>query len=444
MADSFIAQSYGRSRNYTDIPNNLYKEHDVKKGLRNDDGTGVRVGLTRVSDVVGYDFVDGQKVSVPGELYYRGYRIQDLVEGKGKSNRGYEETCFLLLFGYLPNKSELRAFCNVLSSNYELPKDFLEMRLLRMPSKNLMNCMQQSVLSLYDYDGTPDDVDPYQTLVKGLNILAKMPSIMCYAYESKMHCYHNNSLVIHYPKKEYSIAENILYMLREDRKFTGKEANLLDILLMIHADHGGGNNSTFANVVVSSTSTDLYSAIVASIGSLKGPKHGGATTYCAEMMKAVINEIGHDADDNDIRKIIRRIQDHNFYDRSGLVYGMGHAVYTETDPRAEILEHYCRGLAKEQKREKTFEFMTRFDKIAREVLFESTGKNISNNVDFYSGFAYDMLGIPKDLFAPLFTTSRTVGWLAHNIESKLYDGRILRPATKYVGNVETYRKMEER
>lgn len=444
MANSFIAQSYGRSRNYTDIPNNLYKEYDVKKGLRNDDGTGVRVGLTRVSDVVGYDFIDGQKVSVPGELYYRGYRIQDLVEGKGESHRGYEETCFLLLFGYLPNKSELREFCEVLSSAYELPKDFLEMRLLRMPSKNIMNCIQQSVLSLYDYDDTPDDVDPYRTLLKGLNILAKLPSIMCYAYESKMHCYHNNSLVIHYPQKEYSIAENILYMLREDRKFTEKEANLLDILLMIHADHGGGNNSTFANVVVSSTSTDLYSAIVASIGSLKGPKHGGANIYCAEMIEAVIQEIGCDADDKDIRKIIKRIRDRNFYDRSGLVYGMGHAVYTQTDPRAEILEQYCRVLAKEQKREKTFEFMTRFDKIAREVLFESTGKHISNNVDFYSGFAYDMLGIPKDLFTPLFTASRTVGWLAHNIENKLYDGRILRPATKYVGSVENYRKMEER
>jgi len=444
MTKSFIAQSYGRSRNYTDIPNCLFKEYDVKKGLRNEDGTGVRVGLTRVSDVVGYDFVDGKKVSVDGELYYRGYRIQDLVEGKGKSHCGYEESCFLLLFGYLPTKIELREFCDVLSSMYELPKDFLEQRLLRMPSHNMMNSIQQSVLSLYDYDPNPDDVDPYQTLVKGLNILAKLPSIMCYAYEAKMHSYYNDSLVIHYPKKEYSIAENILYMMREDRKFTEKEANLLDILLMIHADHGGGNNSTFANVVVSSTNTDLYSSIVASIGSLKGPKHGGANVYCAEMMEAVIKEIGCDATDNEIRKIIKRIQDRDFYDKSGLVYGMGHAVYTQTDPRAEILEQYCRVLAKEQKREKTFEFMSRFDKIARQVLLESTGKNISNNVDFYSGFAYDMLGIPRDLFTPLFTTSRTVGWLAHNIEKKLYDGRIVRPATKYIGSVETYRKMEER
>lgn len=444
MANSFIAQSYGRSRNYTEIPNNLFKEYDVKKGLRNEDGTGVRVGLTRVSDVVGYDFVDGKKVSVPGELYYRGYRINDLVAGKGKSHRGYEEICFLLLFGYLPTKEELREFCDILSSMYELPPDFLEMRLLRMPSKNLMNCIQQSVLSLYDYDSSPDDVDPYQTMLKGMNILAKLPSILCYAYESKMHCYHKDSLVIHYARKDYSIAENILYMLREDKKFTEKEANLLDVLLMVHADHGGGNNSTFTNVVISSTNTDLYSSIVGSIGSLKGPKHGGANIRCAEMMDAVIKAIGYDADDNAIRDIIRKILDKDFYDRSGLVYGMGHAVYTQTDPRAEILEQCCKELAKEQKRDKEFAFMSRFDKIARDELFKATGKHISNNVDFYSGFAYEMLRIPKDLYTPLFTTSRMIGWLAHNIENKLYDGRIMRPATKYIGSVEEYKKMEER
>lgn len=444
MTQNFIAQSYGRSKNYTDIPNSLFTEYNVKKGLRNEDGTGVRVGLTRVSDVVGYDFVDGKKVAAPGELYYRGYRINDLVEGKGKAHNGYEEVCFLLLFGYLPNKTELKQFCKVLASMYELPKEFLEMRLLRMPSKNLMNCIQQSVLSLYDYDPSPDDVDPYLTMIKGMNILAKLPSILCYAYESKMHYYNNDSLVIHYAKEDYSIAENLLSMMREDRKFTESEANLLDILLMVHADHGGGNNSTFTNVVMSSTNTDLYSSMVGAIGSLKGPKHGGANVRCAEMMDAVIAEIGVDADEKAIREIVRRIKAGDFYDNSGLVYGMGHAVYTQTDPRAEILGKYCKTLAKEQKREKEFAFMERFDKIAREELYKLTGKEISNNVDFYSGFAYDMLGIPKDLFTPLFTLSRTVGWLAHNIENKLYDGRIMRPATKYVGSIETYKKMEDR
>lgn len=444
MTSNFIAQSYGKSLNYTNIKNSLFQEYDVKKGLRNEDGTGVRVGLTRVSDVVGYDFADGKKVSVPGELYFRGLRVNDLVAGKGDSHFGYEETCFLLLFGYLPNKQELRAFCDVLSNMYELPHEFLEMRLMRMPSRNLMNCIQQSVLSLYDYDSDPDDVDPYHTVLKGLNILAKLPSIICYGYHSKMHYYNKNSLFIHYAKKEYSIAENILYMLREDRKFTPKEAELLDTLLMLHADHGGGNNSTFTNVVISSTATDLYSTMVGSIGSLKGPKHGGANVRCAEMMDAVIKEIGIDADEKAIKSVLKRILDKDFYDRSGLIYGLGHAVYTESDPRAEILRECCKGLAKEKKREKEFAFMSRFETTARDYFQEVTGRRVSNNVDFYSGFAYDMLGIPNDLYTPLFTCSRTVGWLAHNIENKLYDGRIMRPATKYVGELQDYKKMEER
>lgn len=444
MTSNFIAQSYGKSMNYTDIPNHLFKEYDVKKGLRNEDGTGVRVGLTRVSDVVGYDFVDGKKVSVPGELYYRGISINDLVAGKGDSHYGYEEVCFLLLFGYLPKKAELRSFCEILSSMYELPNEFLEMRLMRMPSRNLMNCLQQSVLSLYDYDTEPDDVDPYHTIIKGLNILAKLPSIICYAYQSKMHYYNKDSLFIHYARKDYSIAENILYMLREDRKFTAKEASLLDILLMVHADHGGGNNSTFTNVVISSTATDLYSSIVGSIGSLKGPKHGGANIRCAEMMEAVIREIGCDADDKAIKAVLKRILDKDFYDRSGLIYGLGHAVYTESDPRADILEKCCKDLAKEKKCEKEFAFMARFEKLARETFFEVTGRKVSNNVDFYSGFAYKMLKIPEDLYTPLFTTSRMIGWLSHNIENKLYDGRIMRPATKYIGTIEEYVNIDNR
>lgn len=444
MDNSFIAQSYGRSRNYTDIPNNLYKEHNVKKGLRNEDGTGVRMGLTRISDVVGYEFVDGVKTSIPGELYYRGYRINDLVQGKGKSHRGYEETCFLLLFGYLPTKAELKRFCDFLAGMYELPEEFLEMHILRQPSRNLMNALQQSVLSLYDYDESPDDVDPYLVLLKGLNIMAKLPSLLCYAYESKMHCYFKDSLFIHYPRKEYSIAENILYMMREDRKFTEREADMLDVLLMVHADHGGGNNSTFTSVVIASTNTDLYSAIAGSLGSLKGPRHGGANVRCAEMMEAIMTEIGLDATEEDMREIIHRILDKEFYDQSGLVYGMGHAVYTKSDPRAEILREYCRELAIEKHREKEFEFMVRFEEIARDEIHRIKGKEISNNVDYYSGFAYSMLEIPMDLVTPLFAVSRTVGWVAHNIENKLYDGRIMRPATKYVGTLEEYKKMEER
>ncbi len=444
MTSNFIAQSFGRSINYTDIPNNLFKEHNVKKGLRNEDGTGVRIGLTKISDVVGYAFEDGKKVSAPGDLYYRGYRVNDLVKGKGDSHFGYEETCFLLLFGYLPKPGELRAFCEVIASLYQLPDEFLEMRLMRMPSRNLMNCLQQSVLSLYDYDSDPDDVDPYHTVLKGLNILAKLPSIMCYAYQSKQHYYNRDSLIIHYANKDYSIAENILYMLRDDKSFTPQEAALLDTLLVVHADHGGGNNSTFTNVVISSTATDLYSTMVGSIGSLKGPKHGGANIRCFEMMEAVREEIGLDASEKDMEKVVKRILNRDFYDRTGLIYGLGHAVYTVSDPRAEILRECCRQMAAEKGRTEEFEFMARFEKTARATYTKATGREVSNNVDFYSGFAYDMLRIPKDLYTPLFTVARTVGWLAHNIENKLYDGRIMRPATKYVGEIQEYVKAEDR
>ena len=334
MNNFFIAQTFGKSSNYTDIPNYLFKEHNVKKGLRNEDGTGVRVGLTRVSDVVGYEIQDGKKVNVPGKLFYRGIEIGDLVKGKGNARYGFEETAFLLLFGYLPSKKELNEFAGILRHFYPLPDEFLEKNLLRSPSRNLMNSLQQSILSLYNYDEDPDNVDPYQTLLKGVSILAKLPSMAAYAYQSKIHYYDRESLIIHYPKEEYSIAENILYMLRRDGVFTEQEADLLDVMLMIHADHGGGNNSTFTNVVISSTGTDIYSSISASIGSLKGPKHGGANIRCSEMISAIEKEIGLKASDAQIKQVIKRILDKDFYDHTGLVYGLGHAVYRVADPGA--------------------------------------------------------------------------------------------------------------
>ena len=266
--ESYLAQFYGKSQNYTDIPNKWYKEYNVKKGLRNEDGTGVRVGLTRVADVVGYsEGADGQIVAIPGELYYRGYNVVDLVKGKLNSHFGYEEVCFLLLFGYLPKRKELDQFCAILRDCYEIPDEFVEMNLLRMPGKNLMNKLQDAVLTLYNYDDDPDNTDVYETLVKGINLVAKLPSIACYAYQSKVHYYNRDSLFIHYANPEYSIAENFLSVLRKDQKFTDKEASLLDTILMLHADHGGGNNSTFTNVVISSTGTDIYSTVSASIGS---------------------------------------------------------------------------------------------------------------------------------------------------------------------------------
>ena len=262
MTDNFLAQEFGKSQYYTDIKNSLFKEHGVKKGLRNEDGTGVRVGLTRVSDVVATLeelFVDGVKTNIDGYLYYRGYSLNDLVEGNIGNTNGFEETMFLLLFGFLPSRRELDDFSKIFRKLYKLPDGFLEMNLLRMPGQNLMNVLQSSVLSLYNFDEDPDNVEVFPTLVKGLSIVAKLPEIMCYAYQSKMHHFNRDSLFIHYPKEEYSVAENILHLLRPDGKFDAKEADLLDMMLMLHADHGGGNNSTFTNVVVSSTGTDIYS-----------------------------------------------------------------------------------------------------------------------------------------------------------------------------------------
>lgn len=444
--ESYLAQFYGKSQNYTEIPNKWYKEYNVKKGLRNEDGTGVRVGLTRVADVVGYrEGEDGAVVAIPGELYYRGYNVIDLVKGKKDSHFGYEEVCFLLLFGYLPKKKELDQFCGILRKCYEIPDEFVEMNLLRMPGKNLMNKLQDAVLTLYNYDDDPDNTDVYETLIKGINLVAKLPSIACYAYQSKVHYYNRDSLFIHYANPEYSIAENFLSLLRKDQKFTDKEARLLDIILMLHADHGGGNNSTFTNVVISSTGTDIYSTVSASIGSLKGPRHGGANIKVAEMMDAVLEEVGgYTADDAKLRAAVNKIMDGKLYDGTGLVYGFGHAVYTISDPRADMLRLCCAEVAKEKNQMTEFDFRQRFETAAQEVMKERKGVILPTNVDYYSGFAYGMLNIPRDLYTPLFMCSRMVGWVAHNIENKLYDGRIMRPATKYVGENKDYVPMEER
>lgn len=443
--ESYLAQFYGKSQNYTEIPNKWYKEYDVKKGLRNEDGTGVRVGLTRVADVVGYEETENGIQAIPGKLYYRGIDIMDLVEGKHGSHFGYEEVCFLLLFGYLPRQKELDKFCSVLRENYRIPDEFVEMNLLRMPGRNLMNKLQDAVLTLYNYDDDPDNTEVYDTLEKGISLLAKLPSIACYAYQSKVHYYDRGSLFIHYTNPEYSIAENFLSLLRKDQSFSPKEAALLDTILMLHADHGGGNNSTFTNVVISSTGTDIYSTVSGSIGSLKGPRHGGANIKAAEMMDAVLEDVGgYDASDEKIRQAVIKLMNGQLYDRSGLVYGFGHAVYTITDPRAEILRSRCQAVAKEKGHLTELEFYSRFERIVQEVMIETKGKALPTNVDFYSGFAYGMLQIPRDLYTPLFVCSRIVGWLAHNIENKLYDGKIMRPATKYVGENQKYIPMEER
>lgn len=442
LVDRFIEKARDGDNN---IDNNLYSKYDVKKGLRNEDGTGVLVGLTKIADVVGYKRENNKKVDCRGELYYRGIAVSNIINKREPHQRFlFEETCFLIIFGYLPNKDELETFKTELSKRYELPKHYLESKILGFPSKNLMNKLQQEVLMLYSYDDDPDNTSPKETMYKGLNLIAKIPSIVCYAYRSKVHYFDKQSLYIHQIRPDYSIAENILYLLRDDKKFTTKEAEVLDMCLVLHADHGGGNNSTFTNIVISSTGTDIYSSFAGAIGSLKGPRHGGANLAVMDQMQKVINCIGLDATDEQIKQIVEQILDKNFNDNSGLIYGIGHAVYTLSDPRCEILRQQCKELAKEKGRETEFNFYYRFEKAAIAAIENRKKIHVCANVDFYSGLIYDMLSIPRELYTLMFVVGRSVGWLAHNIENKLYADKIIRPAAKYVGETHEYVPLKNR
>lgn len=440
-----IQDFFDKSLKDNNIDNELYTTYSVKKGLRNEDGTGVLVGLTKISDVVGYKKVNGKKEDDFGQLYYRGINVKDIVNAKRKDKRYlFEEVCFLILFGYLPSKEEFEVFKTILSEHYELPEHFLQTNIMNIPAKNIMNKLQRGILMLYSYDDDPDNVGIKETLEKGIHLIAKIPAIMCYSYQTKIHCFENQSLVIHHVNKDYSFAEQILSLLRPDGSFTEKEAEVLDVSLVLHADHGGGNNSTFTSVVIASTGTDLYSAIAGSIGSLKGPRHGGANLAVKKQMELVIKEISFNASDEQIHKIVCRILDKDFNDHSGLIYGIGHAVYTLSDPRSEILSEKCRELAIEKNRLDEFDFYQKFAKIAIQEIYQRKGIHVCTNVDFYSGLVYDMLNIPSDLYTALFVAGRTVGWITHIIENKLYSNRIIRPATKYVGGINEYKDIEER
>ncbi len=436
---------FNQSMKDNGIENRLYKEYEVKKGLRNEDGTGVLVGLTRIADVVGYKRVNGEKVDDEGKLYYRGYEIKELVNHLDfTSHHAFEEVAFLILFGKLPTTDELEMFMTYLRERYELPKDFLELNILRMPGKNLMNKVQQAILMLYAYDDNADDISPYNTLIQGLNIIAKMPAIISYAYQAKRHNFDAASLIIHQVDPHCSLAESILRLIRSDMKYTETEVRVLDCMLILHTDHGGGNNSTFTNVVISSTGTDIYSALSGSIGSLKGPRHGGASLAVCQMMEAIIDKIGLDADDETIAQMVDRLLDKAFFDQSGLIYGIGHAVYTLSDPRSEILKEKAYQLAVEKSMVKEFDFYKRFETAAKAGIKKRKGRNVSSNVDFYSGFVYSMLDIPQELVSLLFVSARMVGWLAHNIEDKCSCDKIIRPATKYVGEIKTFADRENR
>ncbi len=431
---TFLKEKFNDLLKDGNIPQELYDKYDVKRGLRNNNGTGVLVGLTKVSEVSGYYVENDIKLPKPGNLYYRGLDVS-LVAKKVGNDFGYENTCFLLLFGHYPNEKESTEFKKIIADSYDLPEGFLENIILKNPSKSLMNHIARSILSLYSFDDNPDSIESYDMILKGISIISKMPAIISYSLQAKTHYLDHDSLHIHFPKKEYSFAENILYLSRNDGEFTDLEAKTLDMCLIVHADHGGGNNSAFVGTVVSSTLTDIYSMICASMASLKGPRHGGANMAVLDMMQEVINDIGLDATDEDITAVVRRILNKDYFDKTGLIYGIGHAIYTLSDPRCELLREEARKLSYE-KNPKKFEFYNRFETIAIRVFEEEKGKRVCANVDFYSGLIYEMLNIPRDLFIPIFAAARLVGWISHDIENLLYCNKIIRPATKYVGTME--------
>lgn len=425
---------------------NLYQEYDVKRGLRESDGKGVLTGLTEISDVVAFETVHGKKVPAEGKLFYQGYNVMDLKKGFEKRRFNYEEVTYLLLFGALPNAQQLQEFIEILSEYRELPSKFVRDVIMKAPSMDVMNALQKSVLTLYSYDENPDDISVPNVLKQSLSLIATLPLISVYAYHAYQHYHNDKSLVIRYPDPQLSTAENILRILRSDGKYTELEARVLDIALVIHAEHGGGNNSTFTTHVVSSTGTDTYSAMAASLGSLKGPKHGGANLKVENMFADIKEHVTDWKDEAAIREYLTKIINKEAFDGKGLIYGMGHAVYTLSDPRAVILKEYARSLSEEKGLTGEFALYETVERIASELLTnrKKLHKPICCNVDFYSGFVYSMLGIPKQMFTPIFAISRISGWCAHRIEELVNEGKIIRPAYKYVGHHRAYLDLEER
>ncbi len=424
----------------------LYAEYDVKRGLRDSSGKGVLTGLTEISDVVSFGYIDGDKIPIDGELYYQGVNVQEMVKGFEKRRFAFEETTYLLLFGKLPTKEQLKEFIEILGDYRELPETFVRDVIMKAPSPNMMNTLQKCVLTLYSYDKQAEDLSASNILKQSLQLIAQFPLISVYGYHAYRHYHHDQSLVIRNPKPELSTAENILRLLRADGKYTELEAKVLDIALVIHAEHGGGNNSTFTTHVVSSTGTDTYSAVAASLGSLKGPKHGGANLKVQEMFHDIKEHVADCQDDEMLRAYLNRILKKEVFDHAGLIYGIGHAVYTESDPRAVILKEYAKKLSEEKGLMEEFALYERVERIGGECLMSGRRllKPVCANVDFYSGFVYSMLGLPEELFTPIFAISRISGWCAHRIEELVNVGKIIRPAYKYVGHHVPYMNIEER
>ncbi|MCD8231405.1 MAG: citrate/2-methylcitrate synthase [Clostridiales bacterium] len=428
------------------IDPNLYIEYDVKRGLRDSSGKGVLTGLTEISDACAYNLVHGRSIPADGQLYYQGVNVTDIVNGLGGRKYGFEEVIYLLMFGKLPSQRELDLFFPVMAQMEDLSQRFVRDVVMKASNPNIMNAMQRCVLTLYTYDRNPEDISPGNVLRQTMELTAKLPLIAIFSYHSYRHFRKGETLFIRNPERHLSLAENFLLMLRPSGKYTELEAKVLDVALILHAEHGGGNNSTFTTHVVTSTGTDTYSSIAASLGSLKGPRHGGANLKVQYMFADIMEHVEDWTDEKAVSEYLEKILDKKAFDHSGLIYGMGHAVYTLSDPREVILKKYAKKLAEEKDMMKEFALYDLVERLAGRLIMERRNmqKNVCANVDFYSGFVYSMLGIPEELFTPLFAIARMPGWSAHRLEELINTSKIIRPAYKYVGVHTGYIPIEER
>lgn len=429
------------------IDPSLYAKYEVKRGLRDINGKGVLAGLTEISEVHANDIINGESVPCEGRLYYRGINVEDIVAGFMRDERfGFEETVYLLLFGNLPNEKQLNDFRGLLAKYRTLPTTFVRDIIMKAPSSDMMNALARSVLTLYAYDDLPNDTSIPNVLAQCMQLIALFPVLAVYGYNCYRHYHGDQSLIIHAPQPHLSTVENILHLLRPDSKYTKMEARVLDLALVLHAEHGGGNNSTFTTHVVSSSGTDTYSAIAAALGSLKGPKHGGANIKVTQMFEDMKQTVKDWTDEEEVKNYLVSLLRKQGFDKTGLIYGMGHAVYSLSDPRAKLLGQFVKGLSEEKGRQKEYALYSMVERLAPEVISKERRiyKGVSANVDFYSGFIYSMLDLPAELYTPLFAIARIAGWSAHRIEELLNNSKIIRPAYMNIAEHRPYQDLKER
>lgn len=428
------------------IPADLYEKLGVKRGLRDNDGNGVLTGITNISKIDAFEMIDGQKTPCDGKLWYRGYNVIDLIKGFEGKRYGFEEVAYLLIFGELPTKEQLQEFKGMIVKCRQLPTNFARDVIMKAPSKDLMNSLTRSVLTLASYDEDLGNQELKAQLIQCIKLMSVFPMLSVYGYHAYNHYVNDESLYIHRPQEDLSTAENLLLMLRPDKQYTELEARVLDIALVLHMEHGGGNNSTFTTRVVTSSGSDTYSVMAAALSSLKGPKHGGANIKVVEMMNAMKEELGDVPDEAQVRRYLERLLDKDAFDKKGLIYGMGHAVYSLSDPRAQVFKQFVEKLALEKGRDEDFALYSMVERLAPQVIAEKRHiyKGVSANVDFYSGFVYSMLDIPLELYTPIFAIARIVGWSAHRMEELVNIDKIIRPAYKSIMEEREYPKMDER